>query len=99
MSCCNKKETKNIPPRERKMGPYEKVNAYTQPFSREQILTLILFSVQLAGHSALLIPIISKVSHSILWTMLGFHFVLLLAVAHDYIYLTTKDPVDRMVLG
>ena len=56
------------------------MNAYTQPFSKEQILTLILFSVQLAGHSALIIPAIFRVGHTILWTMLGFHFVLLIAV-------------------
>lgn len=98
MSCCKNKKTPP-PPRERKVGPYQKVNAYTQPPSGEQILTLLLFAGQLAGHAILIIPIISSISDSILWTMLGFHFVLLVAVGHDYIYLTTKDPVDRMVIN
>lgn len=31
--------------------------------------------------------------------MLGFHFVVLVVVGHDYIYLTKKDPVDRMVVN
>lgn len=81
------------------MVPYQKVNSYTQPPSREQILTLLLFAGQLVGHAILIIPVIWSISDSILWTMLGFHFVLLVAVGHDYIYLTTKDPVDRMVVN
>jgi hypothetical protein len=98
MPCCHPANNR-LTPRERKDGPYQKVNSYTQSPSREQVLTLILFTAQLAGHSALLIPALPAIGNSILWTMLGFHFVLLLAVAHDYIYLTTKDPVDRMVVN
>lgn len=99
MPCCSPPPKKHLPPRERRLGPYEKVNSYTQSPSREQILTLILFSAQLTGHSALVVPALAAINDSILWTMLGFHFVLLVAVAYDYIYLTTKDPVDRMVLN
>ena len=33
----------------------------------------------------------------ILWVLLGFHFLTLLMVVRDYIYLTTKDPVDKLV--
>jgi hypothetical protein len=98
MLCCKPKK-KPLPPRQLRQGPYQKVNSYTQPPSREQIITVILFAAQLAGHAALIIPVIPPADDSILWTMLGFHFVLLLAVGHDYIYLTTKDPVDRMVVN
>jgi hypothetical protein len=98
MPCCESKARNNHGPRERRTGPYEKVNSYTQSPSREQILTLLLFIAQLIGHCAFVIPVLPSINHSVLWTMLGFHFVLLMAVAYDYIYLTTKDPVDRMVL-
>lgn len=99
MTCCDRNAKKKHQPRERRTGPYTKVNSYTQPPSKEQIITLLLFFAQLAGHSAFVVPVLPSINHSILWTMLGFHFVLMMAVAYDYIYLTTKDPVDRMVLN
>lgn len=98
MTCCDSLQHQKHLPRERRTGPYTRVNSYTQPPSKEQIITLLIFTTQLVMHSAFIVPTLSSIGHCILWTMLGFHYVLLIAIAYDYIYLTTKDPVDRMVV-
>ena len=61
------------------------------------MLTLIIFILQLVGHSLFVVPGVVRVDQPILWVLLGFHFLTLLMVARDYIYLTTKDPVDKLV--
>ncbi len=88
----------NHEPRTKKTEPYKKVNAYTQKPSPEQILTAILFILQLAGHSVFIVPTVKTISNAVLWSMLGFHYALLLVIGYDYIYITTKDPVDRLIL-
>ncbi len=75
------------------------MNAYTQPASCEQIFTIAIFLAQLIGHSIFIVPTLPGISNSILWTMLGLHYVLLLVIIYDYIYLTIKDPVDRLILN
>jgi hypothetical protein len=63
------------------------------------VLTLLIFILQLAGHSVFIVPTLPGISNSILWTMLGFHYALLLVIGADYLYLTTKDPVDKLIIS
>ena len=84
-------------PRKPREGPYQLTNAYSQSPAPQQILTLVVFILQLACHSVFVVPGVVRVDHPILWVLLGFHYLALLIVARDYIYLTTKDPVDKLV--
>lgn len=59
----------------------------------------MIFIAQLSGHSIFIVPILLKINHSILWILLGFHYALLLVIIYDYIYLTTKDPVDKLIIN
>jgi hypothetical protein len=97
MTCCDGFAKKKHENRKKKSGPYEKVNAYTQKPVFEQILTLLIFIIQLTLHSVFIVPLVPRISSSILWIMLGFHYATLIMIAYDYLYLTTKDPVDRMI--
>ena len=72
-------------------------NAYTQKPSREQVITLLLFIAQLALHSIFIVPPMDDIKKEILWVLLGFHYTLLIVTAYDYVYLTTMDPVDRLI--
>jgi hypothetical protein len=72
-------------------------NAYTQKPSREQVITLLLFIAQLALHSIFIVPPMDDIKKEILWVLLGFHYTLLIVTAHDYVYLTKMDPVDRLI--
>jgi hypothetical protein len=99
MASCEFFPKKTHEPRRKRTGPYEKVNSYTQSPSMEQVITLLLFIAQLAGHSVFIVPTLAGIGDPILWTLLGFHYVLLLVIGYDYIYLTTKDPVDKLVLN
>ena len=73
-------------------------NACTTPLALEQVITVILFLLQLALHSIFIIPPLDDISHVLLWILLGFHYILLLAIIYDYIYLSATDPVDPLVL-
>jgi hypothetical protein len=97
MTCCDYFAKKKHENRKKKSGPYEKVNAYTQKPVFEQILTLFIFIMQLVGQSVFIVPLLPGISSSILWIMLGFHYATLIMIGYDYVYLTTKDPVDRMI--
>lgn len=72
-------------------------NAYTQKPSREQIITLFLFGTQLILHSVFIVPPLDDIKKEILWVLLGFHYTLLILTAYDYVYLTTIDPVDKLI--
>lgn len=93
--CC-KKEFK---PRKKKSGPYQKTNAYTTPFSCEQVVTLVFFIVQLVLYCVFVIPPLDDIGHAILWVLLALTFLVLLIIAYDYIFLTVEDPVDPLVSG
>lgn len=99
MSSCHCFSKKKHQARARRTEPYKKVNAYTQTPSFEQILTLILFIAQLAGHSLFIVTTLKSINNVVLWSMLGFHYSLLLVIFYDYIYITTKDPVDRIIVN
>ena len=72
-------------------------NTYTQKPSHEQVITLLLFIAQLALHSIFIVPPMDDIKKEILWVLLGFHYTLLIVAAYDYVYLTTMDPVDRLI--
>jgi hypothetical protein len=63
------------------------------------VLTLILFIAQLTLHSVFIVPVLDDIGHAVLWVLLSFHYVLLLVMAYDYLYLTVTDPVDPLVLS
>ena len=92
---CIKKTREN---RKKKVGPYQLTNAYTSPFSCEQVITLILFIIQLVLHSVFVVPVLDDIHHAVLWVLLALHYVLLIGIAFDYINLTINDPVDPLVL-
>jgi palmitoyltransferase ZDHHC1/11 len=93
--CCKRE----FHPRKKKSGPYQTTNAYTTPYSCEQVVTLILFIIQLILYCVFVIPPLDDISNAILWVMLGVTFAVLLVIAYDYIYLTVADPVDPLVSG
>jgi len=39
------------------------------------------------------------INHAVLWVLLGFHFLFMIGIGYDYIYLTVNDPVDPLVLN
>jgi hypothetical protein len=43
------------------------------------------------------VPTLDDIKKEILWVLLGFHYSLLIVAAYDYVYLTTIDPVDRLI--
>lgn len=47
---------KERPPRKSKSGPYQLTNAYSQPFSIEQIVTVLVYLVQLGAYCVFIIP-------------------------------------------
>jgi len=63
------------------------------------VITLILFVVQLVLHFVFIVPVLDDIGHAVLWVLLAFHYILLLAIAYDYINLTVTDPVDPLVLN
>lgn len=97
--CINNCFKKKFEPRTKKTGPYQKTNAYTTRLSCEQIVTLILFVIQVVLHSVFVIPPMDDIGHAVLWVLLAFHYLLLLGIAYDYLYLTLTDPVDPLVLN
>ena len=48
-------------PRKKRSRPYEKVNAYSQPFSCEQIITFLIATTQIALHAVFVIPSLSAI--------------------------------------
>ena len=96
MECCNKKI---IEPHAVKEGPYVKTNAYSQTPSLEQIITVVIVILQIVLHSVFVVPALPKVNQAILWVILGLHYFLLLFLIYDYLYLTIKDPVDKLVIN
>lgn len=72
-------------------------NAYTTPFSCEQIATFLIFLTQLILYCVFVVPTLDDIRQAILWVLLSFTFGLLLVIAYDYIFLTVTDPVDRLV--
>lgn len=85
------------PDRGPRTGPYQKTNAYTLALSKEQIITFVLALIQIILHSVFIVHPIVCINHTILFLLLGFHYAMLALVLYDYIYLTIKDPVDRLV--
>lgn len=79
-------------------GPYLKTNAYTMRPSFEQILTIILMLILILLHSIFNVKAIIAINHSILWTMFGFHYAILLMIIFVYVVITVKDPVDEYLL-
>lgn len=75
------------------------MNAYTQEASIEQILTIVLFVIEVAMHNIFVTSAISQQDSSILWIMLAVTYILLIVIMGDYFYLTCSDPVDDLVLG
>jgi hypothetical protein len=58
-----------------------------------------LFTLQVVLHSVFVIPPLDDINHAALWVLLGFHYLLMIAIGYDYIYLTVTDPVDPLVLN
>lgn len=84
-------------PRKKRARPYEKVNAYSQPFSCEQIITLFVATTQIALHAVFVIPSLPAIESIILWVMLGYCCAVLVLVGYDYMVVTVSDPVDPLV--
>lgn len=77
---------------------YRLVNAYSHSPSKEQIITSILFMALIIIHEVFVTMHIPRVNQAILWTMFGFRYLLLLIITYDYLKLTLKDPVDRLII-
>lgn len=50
-------------------------------------------------HSVFVVPTLNNLDSPILWVLLGLHYVFLLIIGYDYVFLTTMDPVDRLVVN
>ena len=75
------------------------MNAYSQPPSQEQIMTVILFLVVLVLHSVFVTSAIANHNSPILWILLALTYVFLVLTFVDYFYLTCTDPADDLLLG
>ncbi len=84
-------------PRKKRSRPYEKVNAYSQPFSCEQVVTLFIVTTQIALHAVFVVPALPAIGSTVLWVMLGYCCAVLVLVVYDYMVVTVSDPVDPLV--
>jgi hypothetical protein len=84
-------------PRQAKQSPYSKVNAYNQPLDFWQIALIVVFVVIITIHSVFIISPIVASNHPLLWVMLGLHYVAIIIMAYDYLFITFTDPVDLLV--
>ncbi len=94
---CKKQRKPRAPliPRE---GPYVKINAYTLTPSFEQILTFFLAILILILHSIFNVRAIIKINQTILYILLAFNYLLVVALIVTYYRVTTFDPVDRFII-
>ena len=87
-------------------SPYVTVNGCTHSPSKEQIITIILYTLILVLHSIFIVPLIVNVHNNdvddrteILIILLVLSYITLIIVIYDYIWITVHDPVDRLVLN
>lgn len=74
-------------------------NAYSNSYSFEQIVTVLVFLVILVMHSVFIVSSMGVLNEPILWILLSITYLLLFVILYDYCVLTCSDPVDDMVLG
>jgi hypothetical protein len=80
--------------------PYHTINACSKRPSLLCIITLVLYLGLVGLHFAYIFPAIisGKITDlPIIYIMLGLHFILLIAVIYDYIWILVHDPVDTVV--
>lgn len=76
---------------------YQKVNGYSHPPSKEQIITIILYLFIIIIHSIYIVPAIIHICHPILYAFLGLHYISFLVILYYYLWITIQDPVDRVI--
>lgn len=77
---------------------YQPTTAYTQPPVLEQILVVVLFLITEALHSLFVTSAAVVLNSSIMWTLVGVTYCLILLMVYDYLFLTCTDPVDDLIL-
>lgn len=80
--------------------PYQTINGLSRKPSLLCIITIVLYLGLIALHFVYIFPAIVSgkiTSLPIIYIMLGLHFILVLCVLYDYVWILTHDPVDTVV--
>ena len=81
---------------------YTTINACTHPPSKEQIITIIIYIIQLTLHSIFVLPGLISMNYdphkSILYFLLVLFYVLLVLIIYDFVWISVHDPVDRIIV-
>jgi hypothetical protein len=80
--------------------PYQTINSFSKRPSLLCILSIILYITLIGLHFVYILPAIisGKITYvPILYVLLGLHYLLILVILYDYIWILVHDPVDTLV--